>query len=364
MKVKVSKNDLLTALQKVDSIVGTRSTLQILSNVLIQPVENKLILTTTDLDIRIQKEIAAEIIEPGETTLPVKKLLDISRELLDEKVSFETTEQHHTTIKNGNAKFKLLGLPPNDFPTLDKGQVVRSFTISQNELSRILNLISYSVKQDEIRKSLNGILLSTNDNNLVSVATDGRRLSLVERSLDNFSGTDGDVIIPIKSVKELGKLLGKTGEVRIDISANLVSFVMNDAAIMTTKIIEDVYPNYRQVIPVAFSKQIKVKKDNFLSILKRVSTVVSERNSYVKIVFSKNKLEMSAASTEFGESCDFMEIEYDSSEVVISFNPVFLREPLERVDSDYITLKMNDEYSPVAISDEDGFLYIVMPVRK
>jgi DNA polymerase III subunit beta len=362
MKVKVSKNSLLMALQKVDSIVGTRSTLQILSNVFIQAIDNKLILVTTDLDIRIKKEISAEVIESGETTIPVKKFFEIARELLGDEVYLET-EQNHMTIKNGNANFKLLGLPVDDFPVPDKSSVIRSFTINQNELSRVLNLISYAVKQDETRKSLNGILLSTSENNITSVATDGRRLALVERSLENFTGTDGNVIIPIKSAKELGKLLGKTGSVRIEISTNLVNFIMDDATVMTTKVIDENYPNYRQVIPVAFSKNISVKKENFLSILRRVSTVVSERSSFIKAVFSKNKLEMSAASTEFGESCDFIEMEYDGPEIIISFNPTFLREPLEHIDSDDISIKMNDGYSPVALSNEDGFLYIVMPMR-
>ncbi len=362
MKIKVSKNVLLTALQKVDSIVGSRSTLQILSNVFIKAVDNKLILVTTDLDIRIKKEIHAEVIEPGETTLPVKKFFEIARELLGDEVYLET-EQNHMTIRNGSANFKLLGLPADDFPAPDESSVIRSFTINQNELSRILNLISYAVKQDETRKSLNGILLSTSENNITSVATDGRRLALVERGLENFTGTDGNVIIPIKSAKELGKLLGKTGSVRIEISVNLVNFIMDDATVMTTKIIEENYPNYRQVIPVAFSKNINVKKESFLSILKRVSTVVSERSSYIKVVFSKNKLEMSAASTEFGESCDFMEIEYDGPEIIISFNPIFLKEPLEHIDSDNVSIKMNDGSSPVALSNDDGFLYVVMPMR-
>lgn len=362
MKIKVSKSSLLMALQKVDSIVGSRSTLQILSNVFMQAADNKLILVTTDLDIRIKKEINAEVIESGETTLPVKKFFEIARELLGDEVYLET-DQNHMMIKNGNANFKLLGLPADDFPAPDKSSVIRSFTINQSELSRVLNSISYAVKPDETRKQLNGILLSTNENNLTSVATDGRRLALVERSLENFTGADGNVIIPIKSAKELGKLLGKTGSVRIEISTNLVNFIMDDATVMTTKIIEENYPNYRQAIPIAFSKNINVKKEDFLSILRRVSTVVSERNCFIKVAFSKNKLEMSALSTEFGESCDFMEIEYDGTEAIVSFNPVFLREPLEHIDSDNVIIKMNEGGGAVALSNEDGFLYVVMPMR-
>ncbi len=362
MKLKISKNNLSASLQKVNSIISTRSTLQILSNVLLEAEDNKLILSTTDLDIRIKTEIEAEVIEKGKTTLPARKFYEIVRELYGEQVELEKVD-NHIKIKCGNSNFRLLGLPADDFPLPLQIASIRQFTISQVELSRMLNLISYSVNQDDSRKALSGILFSISENNFTSVATDGRRLALVEKTMDSFTGEDGDIILPVKSANELGRLLGKNGEVKVDIADNMITFTLDDATVMTSKLIDENYPNYKQVIPVSFTRNIELPRESFASVLKRVSLVVSERSFFVKISFSHNKLELSATSTDVGESHDSIEIEYDGPETTVSFNPTYLLEPLNRLDSDNIVMKMNDGYSPVALSNEDGFLYVIMPMR-
>jgi DNA polymerase III subunit beta len=362
MKIKIARDILLSSLQKVNSIISSRSTLPILGNVLLQAKNSKLVLTSTDLDIRIKTELDADILEEGETTLPGRKFFEVIRELYGEEVALENKD-NHISIKCGKSNFKLLGLSAEDFPIPLEGDIIRSFSLDQIELSKILNLISYSVNQDDTRKALNGILLSINENNFTSVATDGRRLALVEKSIDSLSGSDGDVIVPVKSANELNKLLGKSGTVRIDIGENLITFVLDDSTIMTTKLIDENYPNYKQVIPVSFSREIIVPREEFAATLKRVSLVVSERNFYVKVAFTKNKLELSATSTDVGESKDSIEIEYDGPDTVVSFNPRFLLDPLLKVDSDNVKIKMNDGYSPIALSNDDGFLYVIMPMR-
>lgn len=366
MKIKVPRIAFLSALQKLNSIIGSRTTLQILSHVLIQTDENKIIMVTTDLDIRIKSEVNAEIIEPGETTVPAKKLYEITREMFGEDVLLEIDPNHHMSIQGGNSKFKLLGLPTEGFPIPVSVSIIRSFAIAQNEFSRMINLISYSVKleDDGNRKALMGILISTLDNNAVCAATDGKRLALCEKGIDNFEGIDGDAVIPLKSALEIKSLLSnKAGLLKVEIAANLVNFIMDDGTTMTTKVIDEVYPNYRQVIPPTFSKQITINRNICASVLSRVSLVVTEKSNFIKVTFADNKLEMSAASTEIGESSDFMDIEYDGTEVAISINPTYLRDPIQRMDSDTMTLKMNDGYSPIAISNDDGFLYVVMPMR-
>ena len=362
MKLKVSKEKLSVSLQKVNSIISTRSTLQILGNVLLETEGNKLILSTTDLDIRIKTEIEAEVSEQGKTTLPAKKFYEIVRELYGKDVELEKVD-NHIKIKCGNSNFRLLGLPADDFPLPLKVTSIRQFTVKQVELARMLNLISYSVNQDDSRKALSGILFSIAENNFVSVATDGRRLALVEKTMDNFTGEDGDIILPVKSANELTRLLGKTGDVMVDIAENMITFTIDESTVMTSKLIDENYPNYKQVIPVSFSRNIKLPRENFAAVLRRVSLVVSERSFFVKIFFSHNKLELSATSTDVGESNDSIEIEYDGPETTVSFNPTYLLEPLNRIDSDDITMKMNDGYSPVALSNEDGFMYVIMPMR-
>ena len=363
MKLNIPKASLNASLQKVNSIISTRSTLQILSNVLIEAEDGKLSLSTTDLDIRIKTEIEAEIIEEGKTTLPAKKFHDITKELSGEVVVLET-ENNHTTIKCGNSVFKLLGLPADDFPLPMEVTPIRSFVMEQIELSRMINLISYAVSQDDTRKALSGVLFSISENNFTSVATDGRRLALVEKTMDDFSGEDGNIILPIKSATELCKLLSKENSVKVEIGENIINFVMDSGVIMTSKLIDENYPNYKQVIPVSFSRKIDIPRDIFTSILKRISLVVSEKSFFVKLKFANNKIEFNALSTDVGEGNDFLDIEYDGPEIAVSFNPVFLLEPLTRMDCDTVVLKMNEGYSPVALSNEDGFLYVIMPMRK
>jgi DNA polymerase III subunit beta len=362
MRLKVSKEKLSVSLQKVNSIISTRSTLQILGNVLLEAENNKLILSTTDLDIRIKTEIEAEVLEQGKTTLPARKFYEIVRELYGEDIRLEKIE-NHIKINCGNSNFRLLGLPADDFPLPLKVASIRQFTVKQVELDRMLNLISYAVNQDDSRKALSGILFSISENNFISVATDGRRLALVEKTMDNFTGEDGDIILPVKSANELSRLLGKTGDVTVDIAKNMITFTIDDSTVMTSKLIDENYPNYKQVIPVSFSRNIELPRESFAAVLRRVSLVVSERSFFVKIFFSNNKLELSATSTDVGESNDSIEIEYDGPETTVSFNPTYLLEPLNRIDSDNIVMKMNDGYSPVALSNEDGFLYVIMPMR-
>ena len=227
----------------------------------------------------------------------------------------------------------------------------------------MINLISYSVNHDDSRKGINGILFSVAENNFVSVATDGRRLALVEKTMDSFKGEDGDVILPVKSANELSRLLGKTGNVTVDIAEEMITFKLDDSTVMTSKLIEETYPNYKQVVPVSFSRNIELPRETFAAVLRRVSLVVSERSFFIKIFFSHNKLELSATSTDVGESHDSIEIEYDGPETTVSFNPTYLLEPLSKLDSDKFLMKMNDGYSPVALSNEDGFLYVIMPMR-
>ena len=162
MKLNISKDKLSLSLQKVNSIISLRSTLQILSNVLLEAEDNKLSLSTTDLDIRIKTEIEADVIESGKTTLPAKKFYEIVRELSGTAIELETNN-NHITIKCGNSNFKLLGLPSDDFPLPIKVNPVRSFTVEQLELNRMINLISYSVSQDDTRKALSGVLFNISE---------------------------------------------------------------------------------------------------------------------------------------------------------------------------------------------------------
>ena len=364
MKVNVKKDAFLKSLQKVVNIIGSRTTLPVLANVLIEADNGKLTLTTTDLELRIITSLEAEVEVPGVTTLPAKRLLGLVSKFKGEKIMMESNEKHHTMITCGTANFMILGLTPEDFPVPVEFQSNRSLKIKQADFSRVLERISYAVSLDDSRKVLQGILFSVKEGNMTAVATDGKRLALVEKMLENAGeGTDGDVIITVKVANEVKRILEKEGDVIMEIGEKQVVFKLNDTVIYS-KLIEGNYPNYRQVIPSSFSKKISVPTTDFVDALEIVSVPLYDASSsYVKITFTQNKL-VFEANSNVGQGEEHINIEYaDQDDIALSFNPQLLADPFKHIGVDNVMIKINDAFSPIALESGDGFLYVIMPMR-
>jgi len=363
MKVNVKKDALLKALQKVSNIIGSRTTLPVLANVLLEAGEGKLTLTTTDLELRIITSIEAEVEAPGVTTLPAKRLLGLVSKFKGENMLMESNEKHHTQISCGTANFMMLGLTPEDFPVPVEFQANRSLKMKQSDFSRILERISYAVSMDDSRKVLQGILLSVKEGNMTAVATDGKRLALVEKLLDDAGeGSDGDVIITLKVANEVKRVLEKEGDVIMEIGEKQAVFKLNDTVIYS-KLIEGNYPNYRQVIPSGFNKKISVPTSDFVDALEIVSVPLYDASSsYVKTTFTQNKL-VFEANSNVGEGKEYINIEYAEDDITLSFNPQLLSDPFKHIGVDNVMVKINDAFSPIALESGDGFLYVIMPMR-
>ena len=363
MDFSISKDKLADALQKVNSVVGSKAATPVLGNALVEAEDGKIVLTTTDLDIRIKTEVACEVSAKGRTTVAARKLQEITRMLNQDTVRMTVDDGDRVSIECGASKFKINGLPAADFPLPVEVPALRRFVAGQGDFARMLRLISYAVTMDDTRKALNGLLISLNENNLTTVATDGRRLAVVEKLVDESTGSGGESILPVKSGLELLKLLGKEGKVAADIGEKMATFTFDDSTIMTTKLVEDVYPNYKQVIPASFARKVQLPRAGLTSSLLRVKSVVSERGYFVKLTFAADSLVLSGSSAEIGESSDSIKIAYDGPETSLSLNPEFLLQPLKELDSDDVTMRMNDGLNPVALTTEDGFLYVMMPMK-
>ncbi len=362
MKATISREDLLGGLRRILSVVTTRTTLPVLSNVLLEAEGNCLALTTTDLEVTIRTEVPAVIDEPGGTTLPARKFGQIVGALTDNDIVLETNEKEQTTISCGKSFFRILGLDPNEFPSDSEFAEEWAFTINADEFRKSLSKVSYSSSTDEARHVLNGILMSLRDGILTIAATDGRRLALVEKTLTEESYPDGDVILPPKLVAELEKNLTGDQPVNVRLSESRVAF-STPGTLIISKLIEGNYPNYRQVIPADFNHSVTFPREVFANVLNRVSMVVTEGSSAVKLQLEKAIMEISASSNELGEAREPIEVSYDGDPLAISFNPIFFSDPLRHLECDQIIMQFNDEYSPVSISGDEGFLYVVMPMR-
>ncbi len=362
MKFSVSKDKLLEGLSTVQNVVSTRTTLPILSNVLLQAVEGELRLTTTDLDVGVRGRVEAQVERTGATTLPARRLFSIVRELPAAEIYAEVDTKNLASIRSGSSYFKILGLPEEEFPPLARFENAKEFLIAQKDLKDALRKTSYAISTDETRYVLNGILFSFKDNKLTSVATDGRRLALVDLELEFPRSQEIDVIIPTKAVLELQRLVKEEGEVKLSIGENQIAFELNDA-LLVSKLIEGNYPNYRQVIPAEAKERITLEREIFLNAVRRVSLLASEKSNSVKLIFSKGNMDIVAVTPDVGEAKESLPVMYKGKDFSIAFNPEFLMAPLRNLPNDEVFLDLIDEMSPGVIKIHGAFLYVLMPMR-
>ena len=362
MKFSVNKDKLLQGLQTVQNVVSTRTTLPILSNVLLQAVDGQVRLTTTDLDVGIRGSFEAQIEKAGGTTIPARRLFSIVRELPAAEIEIDVDSKNIASIRSGQSFFKIHGLPEEEFPPLPKFENAKVFTIRQKELRDGLKKTSYAVSTDESRYVLNGILCSFKDNKLTLVATDGRRLALVDIELEFPHSQEVDIIVPTKAVVELQRLLGEEGDVKLTVGENQVAFEV-DGVLLVSKLVEGNYPNYRQVIPAETLERITLEREAFLNAVHRVSLLASEKSNSVKLVFSKNNIDITSNTPEVGEASESLAVQYKGKDFSIAFNPEFLMAPLRNLPNDEVYLDLSDEMSPGVIKIQTPFLYVLMPMR-
>jgi DNA polymerase-3 subunit beta len=362
MKFSVSKEKLLEGLQTVQNVVSTRTTLPILSNVLLQANDGHLRLTTTDLDVGVCGCVEAQVDKPGGTTLPARRLFTIIRELPAAEIQIDVDSKNVASIRSGPSFFKILGLPEEEFPPLPKFENAKVFTIRQKDLRDGLKKTSYAISTDETRYVLNGILCSFKDNKLTLVATDGRRLALVDIEMEFPRSQEVDIIVPTKAVTELQRLLGEEGDVKLTVGENQVAFEVSGTQLVS-KLVEGNYPNYRQVIPSETRERVTLERELFLNAVHRVSLLASEKSNSVKLVFSKNNIDIMANTPEVGEANESLPVQYKGKEFSIAFNPEFLMAPLRNLPNDEVFFDFTDEMSPGVIKIQSPFLYVLMPMR-
>ncbi len=379
MKITVDRALLTEALHKVLPVIASRTTIPVLGNVLLSVKDKKLLLMTTDLEICISCNLFGEVERDGkskpvfeadgegEITLPARKFGQMADSLVGENVRIEWDDALATNIVSGPTRYKMTGLDPHEFPREPEFQEDRKLTLAGMEFGKTLRKIAYAVSVDQSRYVLNGILLSVRGGNFTAVATDGRRLALVEKPLEDAANIpEGDCILPIKVCNELQHLLAAEGDVVARLSEARASFTVtapNGNTVISTRLVDGTYPNYRQVIPAAFNNHVVVAREKLGEVLSRVCVVVTDAGGSVKFNLSKGALELSAVSSDVGEASESLEVSYDGEAVRIAFNPTFLKEPLKSLEADQLTLRFNDEFKPVVLLGDEGFLYVLMPMR-
>ncbi len=372
MKFKINRDHFANGLAQVLNVVGSKATMPILSNVLIEAENNQISLTTTNLDLGIRCRIKAEVKETGAVTLPVKRLASIVRELPNVDVSLDASPNHQVKLSSGGSTFRIMGIGREDFPPLPEFGDEKAFTLEQTELSAMLRSVAYAQSADETRYILNGVYFNFRDAKLSLVATDGRRLAVISKEMEVPASSAGAIILPAKTVAELSRLLDKGEKVKINFNDRRCAFQiatdkdtsgLTDSIYLYSKVVEGSYPNYQQVIPKETHQRIKLERELLLQCVHRAALVCSEKANSVRIKLTGNLLEITAQSPDFGEAHESMAIGYSGPDLQVAFNPAFLMDPLRALTRDEVFFEIKDEVSPGVFKTVDNFICVIMPVR-
>lgn len=367
MKLTIQKEQLLAGLQAVQNIVGTRTPLPVLANVLVRGNGQRLELATTDLDISISCSVEATVADGGASTIPAKRFFAIARELPTPEIELEIDDRNACKIHSGAAYYKIHGMAADDFPPLPQFEEKTKVTLPQDKVRGMLRKTCYAVSMDEGRYVLNGIFVSIRDHKVTMVATDGRRLALAEEDIEVPADSQIEFIIPSKAINELNRLLQTTGEVDIRSSGNQASFTLRDekgfTIVLTTKLVEGNYPNYRQVIPTDVKERVTLGREELLQALHRAEFMTSDKNNSVKINLTQNSLTITSNSQEVGEGRESITVNYSGKDISVAFNPGYLMDPLRVLEDDEVFLEVSDELSPGLLKVNGPFIYVLMPLR-
>ena len=374
MELTVGKADLQKELQLCQGVVEKRSTIPILSNVLLKAADGRLQIAATDLDVTILSSTAARVVTPGGVTIEAKRLFDVVRSMPDEDVHFTLQENNSMLIESGTAKFRLLGLPAEDYPTLPTVDVADAYSIPLDELKTMVGKVKFAITHEETRFQLNGALLKILPNKMEMVATDGHRMALI-----NFpsgitgkgkKGTDLTILIPRKALDEILRLEGgEEGHVRFGISENQLFFDAGDRRLLA-RMIDVNFPNYMEVISKDNDRRVMVDRERLLSTIKRISLVANERTRAVRFDFAPGKLTVSSTNPELGDARETVPIDYAGAPFFVGLNAAYVMDFLSATDTQSVSLDLKDENSQCigrpASTAEDlpyDYLYVVMPMR-
>ena len=363
MKLTIDKAALLEGLQTVQNVVSVRSTLPILSNVLLTAEGDGLLLSTTDLEVSVRCKVGGSVDSEGSTTIPVRRLSSIVRELPESSVELDVDDKDQASVTCGSAFFKIVGIAGEEFPPMPAAEEGNfCYHLDQGVFREMLKKTSYAASTDETRYVLNGVLLSFKEGKLTMVATDGRRLALVENEVEFPAEAEADMILPSKAVNELQHVLKDEGELRIFAKDNQVVFEFEDVMV-ASKLIDGTYPNFRQVIPAQCEERVTIEREILLTALKRASLIAADKASATKLTFDNNNLVILTSTPDVGEARETIPIKYTGKEITVAFNPDYMMDPLKNLANDEIAVELTDNLSPGVIKCDIPFLYVLMPMR-
>ena len=367
MELIFKKHELANAIQILQGVSAGRTTLPILGNVLIKAEDERIEMTGTDLEVSIRMKVQGEIKESGSITIPAKKLSEIVRELPDEDIKLTTTSNDQTKISCGEGEYKIIGLPSSEFPEVPS-VLENYFTMEADQLIKMIEKTEFSAATDESRYFLNGIFFRFSPQETRLVATDSRRLAMVEGKVIESVSDEIGVIVPLKATSSVQKAFAEDETVRIGLLDNQIAF-STDNTMLISRLIEGDYPNYEEVIPKDNEIKIVLSAKKFVDVLQRVALLSNPKTYSIKLDVKGNRITVSAKTPELGEAKEDAEIISGEGNISIAFDARYIIDALKHIDTEEVVLELKDSlaaaviHSPSDTSDNLNYIYLIMPMR-
>lgn len=365
MKFSIERDALRTALAQVSAAIATKSTLPILSNVCITAVDGKIGFNATDLDVAVSVSAPGEVSEPGDVTLPAKRLQEIAKQAAEGVVRFAVGAEGRVNVEAGKARFKLLGLPTSEFPSFPKVDFVDGPTLPAATIQQLIEQVAFCAAADVSRPVLSGVLWEFRPDRLTMVATTGHRLAMLDAPYQG--GAKADVIVPTKTLDIVRKVFAEDAQIEVVQTASHIGFRSGDTQVLSS-LIEGPYPNFRQILPKGNDRAITLDAAAFIAALKRVSIVASQQTFSAVMTGTEKGFRLSTQTPDTGEAQENIAGAWEGEPLTIGVNASFLIDMLKRVPTPEVKMTFKNAervmtVEPVKWGDPASWLGLVMPLR-
>jgi DNA polymerase-3 subunit beta len=366
VKISLTTAELLRQLQTASRVASTRSAIQALSGIKIAASADRVEMLATDMEVGLRLVVSAEVARPGHVVLPARLMLDVARALPGPTVSLELRDaEQDVEIVSGPTTFHIRTLRADDFPPLPEQAGDADITVPAAAFIETIAKVARSASRDETRPILTGILVSASGSELRMVATDSYRLSVKETVLEEPLERPFEANVPARALQELVRIAGQTQLHTLTVSPRQNQIVFRfDGVVLSSRLIDGQFPNYRQLLPERSDHELRLAREELTDVVRRIS-LLAQKNAPVRLAFVPGEVTVSARTPDVGEASEALPVPFQGEPFDIGFNPDFLRDGLESVESDELVLKLTSPLRPglIEAADGSGFVYLVMPIR-
>lgn len=367
MKLSITREQFQEGLQAVQASVPSKTTLPVLANILLEASGDGIRLSGTDLDIAVSTTVPASVDQEGAITLPARKLSEIVRELPSATIRLTTSGEQRVTLECGRSKFRLLGLPREEFPAFPAVAFDKAWKASAGDLQKLIHHVAFAASAEESRPILQGVLWELRPDRMRMVATNGHRLAKMDVPVAGGGGAKHDLIVPPRALEQIRRLFGAEDEIEIAKTENHLAFRSPRTQVFT-RLIEGPYPNYEQVIPRENDKVLTVDKATLVAALRRMSVVASDQTHRIRMALANGACRFSVQTPDLGEAQEEITVAYDGDALEIGFNAAYLLEILKYMPTDEVRMSFRAPEraatcEPVGWDDPASYLCLVMPLR-